>query len=103
VEGHSLISAEILGSYAADAAREVSGVLRLADGGLHRLRGVKVTEEDGTVSVELHLTVAWGASVPEVGAAVQRRVSDYLGRMADVTPAAVDVVVDEIGPPPTAG
>ncbi len=100
MEGHSLISSGILASYAADAALEVSGVGGLAEGPLHRPRGVKVTEEDGAVSVELHLVVDWGASVPEVGAAVQRRVVDYLGRMADVAPSAVDVVVDEIGPPP---
>jgi uncharacterized alkaline shock family protein YloU len=100
VDGHSLISSEILASYAADAALEVAGVSGLAEGHLHRPRGVKVTEDDGAVAVELHVVVDWGASVPEVGTAVQRRVVDYLGRMADVAPSAVDVVVDEIGPPP---
>jgi phenylpyruvate tautomerase PptA (4-oxalocrotonate tautomerase family) len=30
---------------------------------------------------------------------VQRRVADYLERMAGTRPKAVDVVVDEIGPP----
>ena len=42
-------------------------------------------------------------TVPEIGATVQRRVADYLQRMADVTPERVDVVVDEIGRPPLAG
>jgi len=51
------------------------------------------------VAVELHLGVAWGSDIPALGAEVQRRVSAYLGRMADVTPASVDVVVDEIDPP----
>jgi uncharacterized alkaline shock family protein YloU len=102
VEGHSVISSEVLATYAADAAREVSGVVRLTDGPLHRPR-VRVVEEDGVVSVELHVAVAWGENGPEVGAAVQRRVVDYLERMADVTPDSVDVVVDEIGPPPDAG
>ena len=31
---------------------------------------------------------------------MQARVAEYLGRMADLTPATVDVVVDDIGPPP---
>jgi hypothetical protein len=31
---------------------------------------------------------------------VQSRVRDYLGRMADLEPAAVNVLVDEIGPAP---
>ena len=52
------------------------------------------------MGVELHLAVDWGADLPALGAEVQRRVTSYLGRMADVTPASVDVVVAEIAPPP---
>jgi uncharacterized alkaline shock family protein YloU len=100
VEGHSVISPDILASYAADAAREVSGVRGLVEGSLHRHRGVRIAEDDGAVGVELHLAVEWGADVPALGAEVQRRVTAYLGRMADVTPSSVDVVVDEIDPPP---
>jgi uncharacterized alkaline shock family protein YloU len=100
VEGHSVISADVLGAYAADAAREVEGVTGLVESQLHRHRGVRVAEEDGAVAVELHLALAWGACAPEVCAAVQSRVGSYLERMADVTPATVDVVVAEIGPPP---
>jgi uncharacterized alkaline shock family protein YloU len=100
VEGHSVISPDILASYAADAAREVSGVRGLVESSLHRHRGVRIVEDDGAVGVELHLAVEWGADVPALGAEVQRRVIAYLGRMADVTPASVDVVVDEIDPPP---
>jgi uncharacterized alkaline shock family protein YloU len=91
MEGHSLISPEVLARYAADAAREVPGVTGLVEGAL-RHKGVRV---DGGV-VELHLAVGWGVSIPDVGATVQQRVVEYLGRMADVRPAAVNVVVDEI-------
>ena len=93
MEGQASISTDILARYAADAAREVDGVR-----GLPR-RGVKVVGDDGQVRVELHLAVDWGVSIPKVGAVVQSRVREYLLRMADVEPAAVDVVVDEIGPP----
>ena len=99
MDGHALISSEILASYAADAAREVQGVRGLVESSLHRQRGVRIVEEDGNVAVELHLSVDWGANVPELGADVQRRVVSYLERMADVTPSSVDVVVDDIGPP----
>ena len=44
--------------YAADAAGEVDGVH-----GLSGRRGVKV----GEGSVEVHLVVEWGASIPTVG------------------------------------
>jgi len=93
------ISSDILASYAADAARDVDGVYGLVESGLHRHKGVRIEEEDGRVRVELHIAVDWGASVPEVGVEVQRRVAAYLDKMASIEPEAVNVVVDEIGPP----
>ena len=93
------ISSDILARYAADAAREVEGVRGLVESHLHRHRGARVTDENGELRVELHLDVEWGASIAEVGRAVQGRVRDYLRRMADVEPVAVDVVVDEVGAP----
>ena len=99
MEGHAVISSEILASYAADAAREVAGVRGLVEGGLHRHKGVRIEEAEGGAVVELHLAVDWGADVPRLGAAVQQRVADYLRKMADVVPARVDVVVEEIAAP----
>ena len=63
MEGHATISADVLGSYAADAAREVAGVHGLVEGRLHRHRGVRVEERDGAIAVELHLSLDWGANV----------------------------------------
>jgi len=95
-DGQATISADILARYAADAAGEVDGVR-----GVSGRRGVKVERDDaGAVRVELHLLVDWGTSIPVLGESVQARVREYLGRMADVSPAAVDVVVDEVGPVP---
>ena len=92
------ISSDILASYAADAAREVEGVRGLVESALHRHKGVRISDDDGHVRVELHLAVEWGASIPEVGREVQQRLAAYLERMAKVDPEAVDVIVDEIGP-----
>jgi uncharacterized alkaline shock family protein YloU len=92
------ISSDILASYAADTAREVEGVRGLVESALHRHKSVRVLEDDGQVRVELHFAIEWGASVPAVGREVQRRVAEYLARMASVEPEAVDVVVYEIGP-----
>jgi len=97
LEGHASISHEILASYAADAAREVDGVRRLVDGHLPRRGGVRIADSDGGVRIELHLAVDWGASIPELGAAVQQRVREYVGRMTDLRVEAVEVVVEEIG------
>jgi uncharacterized alkaline shock family protein YloU len=99
VSGQASISTEVLARYAADAAREVEGVRGLVESHLPRHRGVRIAGEDGgELSVEVHLDVAWGASIPAVGEAVQRRVGDYLEQMAGARPRLVDVVVDEIGP-----
>lgn len=97
MEGHATISADILARYAADAAREVAGVRGVVDRHIPPQRGVRISDSDGRVTVELHLAVDWGASIPELGKAVQARVREYLARMADLQPAAVNVVVDEIG------
>jgi uncharacterized alkaline shock family protein YloU len=93
------ISSEVLASYAADAAREVVGVRGFVESTLPRQKGVRVLEGEGGVRLELHIAVDWGASIPDVGAELQRRVSEYLARMASIEAEAVDVVVDEIGPP----
>ena len=100
MEGQASISADILARYAADAAHEVAGVHGLAESHIPGRRGVRVTSDGPACGVELHLAVDWGASLPEVGRGVQERVREYLLRMADVEPAVVDVVVDEIGPRP---
>jgi uncharacterized alkaline shock family protein YloU len=99
VEGSASVATDVLASYAADAAREVEGVAGLVNGRLPRQGAVRVTEEGGRISLELHLVLAWGARAEAVGAEVQRRVADYLERMAGARPQAVDVVVDDIGGP----
>ena len=93
------ISSDVLATYAADAAREVEGVRGFVESTLPRHKGVRVVEGDGSVRLELHIAVEWGASIPAVVGELQRRVSAYLARMASVEAEAVDVVVDEIGPP----
>jgi uncharacterized alkaline shock family protein YloU len=93
------ISSDVLASYAADAAREVEGVRGLVESTLHRHKGVRVLEVENGVRIELHIAVDWGASIPDVGREIQRRVAAYLARMASIEAEAVDVVVDEIAPP----
>ena len=101
--GPATISNDVLARYAADAAREVQGVHATVEGGgLTRGRGVRVSADEDGVSVEIRLALDWGTDAQAVARAVQARVADYLGRMADVTLRAVDVVVDEIGAPPAA-
>jgi len=94
--GQASISAEILARYAADAARDVDGVRSLAESALPRRHAVRVSGGDDALRVELHVVTEWGTSIPAVGRRVQDRVREYLLSMADVEPAAVDVVVDAV-------
>jgi uncharacterized alkaline shock family protein YloU len=94
VEGHAVISPDILARYAADAARAVEGVDDLVPSQLHRHRGVRVLDD----RVEVHVRVAWGVSIPGVGREVRQRVADYLRSMANAD-LTVDVVVDEVVAP----
>ena len=95
MEGHAVISADVLASYVADAALEVPGVHGLVGSALHRHEGVKVSREGGKVGVELHVALEWGASAGVVGVKLQEHVAECLVRMADVRPDTVDVIVDE--------
>ena len=95
---HATISSDILARYAADAAQEVDGVRGLVESHLPRHRGVRISDDEGRIVVEVHLAVDWGASIPDVGREVQQRIAEYLRQMADVRPASIDVVVDEVGP-----
>jgi uncharacterized alkaline shock family protein YloU len=94
MDGNAQINADVLARYAADAARDVAGVR-----GLDGKRAVRVSAPDGRVVVDLHVGVAWGTSIPDAGRAVQRSVTDYLQRMADVEAPTVNVLVDEIDDP----
>ena len=86
MEGHSVISPEVLARYAADAAADVPGVHT------KQRRGAKVVGS----GVEVHVVVDYGANIPSVAADVQQRVSDYLAQMADARPSSVHVVVDDV-------
>ena len=96
----SLIAADVLARYAADAALGVSGIAGLANGPLNRGKSVSVAGDEDTLAIVLVLELEWGQSSAEVGKEVQRRVSEYLERMANVLPASVEVVVGAVSSPP---
>jgi uncharacterized alkaline shock family protein YloU len=86
MEGHSVISPDVLARYAADAAAEVPGVHT------KQRRGARVNG----LEVEVHVVIDYGANITDVAAEVQKWVVEYLARMADVKPTSVDVVVDDV-------
>ena len=61
---------------------------------------MRVVEDDGSITVELHVAVDWGALAPEVAATVQDRVAEYLVRTARLPSVTVDVVVAGVAATP---
>jgi uncharacterized alkaline shock family protein YloU len=104
------ISHAVIATYAAAAAQDVNGVRGLVGGhfgGLERrtdpdraAKGVRVSSDGDDVDVELHVVTEWGASIPEIAAALERQVRSYLASMLDLEPRAVAVLVDDVAPQP---
>ena len=89
-----VISPDVLARYAGDAALEVAGVSGLTSD------AAEVSSSAEKADVVVHLELEWGASADAVARRVQERVAEYLGRMANLDVASVDVVVERIGTPP---
>jgi len=88
-----VISTEVLGRYAGDAAQEVEGVSGLT-------RDAEVTHADDSAGVAVYVELEWGAAGEAVARSVQERVAEYVGRMAELDIRSVDVVVERVGTPP---
>jgi uncharacterized alkaline shock family protein YloU len=86
MEGHSVISPEVLARYAADAAAEVPGVHT------KQRRGARVSGSE----IEVHVVIDYGANIPDVAADVLQHVFDDLAQMAVMRPSVVNVVVDDV-------
>ncbi len=89
-----MISGDVLARYAEDAAKEVEGVA-----GLTR-DAAEVSSVAENIDVVVHVELEWGASAESVARSVQKRVSEYLERMANSSIGSVDVVVERVGAPP---
>jgi uncharacterized alkaline shock family protein YloU len=89
-----VISDDVLARYAGDAAQEVDGVSGLTRG------AAEVTSSAEKLDLVVHVEIEWGASGESVGHHVQERVTDYVGRMANLEIGTVDVVVERVGAPP---
>ena len=89
-----VISNDVLARYAGDAALEVDGVSGLARD------AAEISDTDGSVDIDVHVELAWGAGAEGVAREVQSACPEYIERMANVHVGSVDVVVERVGAPP---
>ena len=103
------LSHEVVATYAADAARSVPGILELRastwKGLSSRVRethtvGVVIKEAGaGSVDVEIHAKVAWGASIPELAGEVEEAVRQRVSALLSLDVGTVTLFVDAIAGP----
>ena len=101
--GQVSIADDVVTMVAALAATEVEGVASLAGNitneivsrqGVKSLsRGVKICVEGGVVTVDLHLNIAYGRSIPDVSQKVQERVRSSIESMTGLAVADVNIYI----------
>ena len=101
--GEVKIADEVVATIAAIAATEVAGVDSVAGNmtnemlgklGMKNLsRGVKVSVEEGHVSVDLTLVMKYGYSIPQVTAKVQDKVKETIDNMTGLSVLDVNIKI----------
>jgi len=101
--GEVKIADEVVATIAAIAATEVAGVDSVAGNmtnemlgklGMKNLsRGVKVSVEEGHVSVDLTLVMKYGYSIPQVTAKVQDKVKETIDNMTGLSVLGVNIKI----------
>ncbi len=105
--GRVAVSREVLADLACQAASEVEGVVGCQQPAMESItsrvkrefmqHGIRISEEkDGSLVMDLHLKVRYGASLPELADAVKRKVRDFLSAMADTQVSHVEVIIEDI-------
>ncbi len=104
--GSIQISNEVIATIAGTAAMEVEGVVGMSSnlaGGISELlgkknpgKGVKVDIREKEVTVEMHLTLEYGAKLNDVGFKVQEETKRAIETMTDLRVKAVNVHIEGI-------
>ncbi len=104
------MSKEVVADLAAQAAMEVEGVVSCQRNAVETLasrvkrefvrHGVKVEEEDSKYRLSVSVCVSYGGSIPQIARKIQEKVKEYVEGSAGVEVKEVEVVVEDIEPPP---
>ena len=111
--GRPLVADEVIATYVADAARTVPGIVEL-HGHLWQELSERVRAEIpakgvlvhwtgiGTVTVDVHVKVAWGSAIPTLAERVEESVTRKVESLLDIAVERVTLFVDEIETPESA-
>lgn len=104
--GSVTISDEVVAVIAGVATAEVKGVSSMSGtlaGGIAEIlgkknmgKGVKVTIDGNTTTIDLHITVVYGAKVPEVAWEIQEKVKKAVESMTGLTVDKVNIYIEGV-------
>lgn len=105
------VSREAIATLAAQAACEVPGVVACYRSPVESLasrvkrefvhKGIKVEGSDGAYRLSVHLKVEYGVNLPSLAREVRKKVKEYVEGLTDVRVEEVEVVIEDIEPPPS--
>lgn len=101
------ISDEVVGVIASNAAVEIEGVSGVSTGIVEDLskkftgkksgtKGVRITMDNGSAIIDLHMSVEYGRKIPEVSLKVQNNVKTVVETMTGLSVSAVNVYIQNI-------
>lgn len=107
IEGTVKISDEVIAVCAVNAALKTEGVACLAGGISNTLsksilgkellsKGIKVSQTDGTVEIDVFIIVKYHARIPAVAWDIQENVRDEVQSMTDISVTAVNIHVQGV-------
>ncbi len=105
------VSREAIATLAAQAACQVPGVVSCYRSPVDSLaskvrrefvhKGVKVEEAEGAYRLGVHLRVEYGINFPSLAREVREKVREYVEGLTDVRVEEVEVVIEDVEPPPS--
>ena len=101
------ISDEVIGVIASLAASEIEGVAGMSAGLVEDIskkitgkknvsKGVKVTMDNGSAVIDLHMAVEYGIKIPDMSLKVQKNVKNTVETMTGLTVSLVNIHVQSI-------
>lgn len=106
--GDISFSAEYFSTLVGEAAKQCYGVAAMAPrdmtdavislvrGSDYSEKGVRVTQEDGRLVIELHIAVIYGLNITTAARAISHRVKDEVEQFTGLKVARVVVSVDDV-------
>ena len=74
----------------------ITGIAATKVDGVYALQNKNVTEEDGTVNVDIYVSLQYGVNVPAVSIEIQKAIKTAVYDMAEVLISEVNVHVESI-------